>query len=106
MLLGRQPGPHLGGDRERITVVGRVGRRSPGAFQQGQLVFPGAGQHRLHQPGLAPEQEQQHARARPHGRGERAQRQVRHPVLERIPVGELEEFIAPRRGGRGHAAIV
>ena len=85
VLLRRQPRPQLAGDDCQIAVAGR-----PRTVEQLELVATGPGEERANEAGLRAEQEQEDARARAHGRGERPQRQVRHPVLERVSVGALE----------------
>ena len=101
MLLRRQPLPQLGGDDDQIALSG-AGRAGP--VEQPELVLPGAGQERLDQPRLAPEQEQQHTRTRPDRRGERPERQVRHAVLEGVAVSPLEELLTAGRCAGGHPA--
>ena len=59
-------------------------------FEQCELIDASLGQQRPHQAVLAAEQVQQHARAGAGRGGERAQRQVRQPVLQRVAVGAFE----------------
>src|SRR3984885_2984339 len=106
VLLGREPGPHGDRHRQRITVPTLAGGHLPSALEQRQLIPPCSGQQCLHESRLAPEEKQEHARARPHGRGQRPQRDVGDAVLERVLVGSFQELIAPRRGGGGHRGVV
>ena len=91
MLRGCQPPPQLRGDRDQIAAPA-----GPDAIQQLELVLARPGEQRLHELGLAAEQEQQDARTRPHGRGQRPQRQIAGAVLEHVLVGQLEQL--RRRG--------
>ena len=69
-----------------------VRRRCPDPLQRRHLVGPRPRQQRPDQPVLAAEQEHQHARAGPNGRGQRSQRQLGQAVLENVGVGPLEQL--------------
>ena len=95
-VLGRdQPPP------ESVTVAlpaaGLASQLAIGAPER-QLVAAGPREQRADQPVLAAEQEQQHARAGPDRRGQRAQRQVGEAVLEDVPVCGLQQLLLPAEG--------
>ena len=100
MLGCRQPTADL--SRHRGESDAQLSRgRTTKPVQQLELVDPRTGQQRADERVLAVEQIQQHPRAGPDRRGERTQRHVGKPVLEHVPVRELEEICLSLRAGLG-----
>ena len=99
MVLRGQPGPDpLGHHRQ----PGRpILTKITDSLQQLELVSPRAREQGPDQAVLAAEQVQQDPWTGTDGRGERAQRQVRQAVLERVPIPGLQQFeVSCRRGCR------
>src|SRR5579875_1334194 len=98
---GGKPGPYL------PSGGGQVVERPPGGAQfreVAELVLAGTSQQRANQAFLGAEKEQQHARTGPDRLGERAQRRVREPVVQHVPVRGLQQLLLARGPGLAHRA--
>ena len=91
MLRSGEPGPDLSARRGKAGVGGDL-RDLPERGEVAEFVLAGAGEQGADQALLRAKQEQQDARARPDGLGQRTQRHVGEPAAQHVAVGGIEQF--------------